>query len=1197
MASRIWSLAIRRPGFGWVKRWIFALVQGRAIEPGILAAAAILAAIIFVADLFLPLGVAGGVPYVAVVLLAWWSPGLRHIFLLAALSSIFTVAGYLLSPEGGVPWVVLVNRLLALFAIWVTAILLARAKRAEDELRAAHSSLKQESEARIHGIMENVAEALITIDEQGTIETINPATSRIFGYGEEELIGRNVTMLMEPDEAGRHSQFLQSYLTTGSGKILGVGPREVVGRRKGGSTLPLELTVGEMWLQGRRLFVGSLRDLSRRKAAEEARRQADEQLRLVMNNTPALVAYVDSEQRFQIASKLYESWYRLPQEQLIGRHIKEIFGAKRYEELRGYVEAALSGERTRYESSASFPDGETRMVSGDFVPHIGSDGEVKGFFTLVVDITEKERAEAALWESEEKFRAVLENAPFEIIVKDAEGRYLAVNRIWEAWYGHTNEEVRGKTTRDIFPEEFADSYLRHDRAVLEGGETIAEEDRALIADGTIHDFYTVRFPIRASDGEITGIGLISTDVTDRKRAEEALRQSEARLSAIIDNSPSEISLKDAQGRYVLVNKQHVKLHPELGEGIKGKLPEDFLPSTMAEQVQADDREILRTGREMSREFEMPVGGEMTVRLAVKFPIPGPDGEIVGVGSISSDITEIRRAQETLRDARDDLERRVKERTAELERENAERRRAEAAMRLSENRLAGILNIAPEAIIAVDEAQRIKIYSQGAEAIFGHRAKDALGQPLDMIIPERHRSAHRKHFAAFAEADTVSRLMTQRAEITGVRKDGSEFPAEASISKLELGDETIFTVLLHDITERKRAEAALRESEASLANAQRIAGIGNWEWNLATDQVYRSAEMYRLLGMTEGELNTSHEAFLQRVHPGDREAVDRVIEALPNNEQPFSLVFRIVSPDGSVRVLHEQGEVSLDEAGKPILVAGTSQDITERRQAEEALSRAKEEAEVANRTKSEFLANMSHELRTPLNAIIGFAEIIQNEMFGTLEIRKYHDYAKDIHDSGQHLLELINDILDLSKIETGNVDLHEENIELSKTIDSCLRLTIERAGAAQVELVTDIPDYGLPDLRADRRMFKQILVNLLSNAVKFTPPGGRVTVSARHSPDDGHVIRVADTGIGIAPEDIPQALARFGQVDADFGRRFEGSGLGLPLTRALIELHGGTFGLESEVGTGTTVTVRFPPERTVEITEVTGPGGCAAAGPS
>ena len=244
-----------------------------------------------------------------------------------------------------------------------------------------------------------------------------------------------------------------------------------------------------------------------------------------------------------------------------------------------------------------------------------------------------------------------------------------------------------------------------------------------------------------------------------------------------------------------------------------------------------------------------------------------------------------------------------------------------------------------------------------------------------------------------------------------------------------------------------------------------------------------------------------------------------------------------------------------------------------------LTMAKEQAELANRAKSEFLAAMSHELRTPLNAILGFSEVIQNETFGPVGNVKYREYAGDIHESGHHLLDLINDILDLSKIESGTDELHEDKIEIPEIIRSTLKLVGHRAEQGGVKLQLELPD-PLPALRVDERKLKQILVNLLSNAVKFTDAGGVVTLRAWCRMGSGYVFQIVDTGIGMAPEDIPKALSRFGQVDGDLNRQYEGTGLGLPLTKALVELHGGVLDLQSEVGVGTTVTVRFPAERIV-----------------
>jgi signal transduction histidine kinase len=239
--------------------------------------------------------------------------------------------------------------------------------------------------------------------------------------------------------------------------------------------------------------------------------------------------------------------------------------------------------------------------------------------------------------------------------------------------------------------------------------------------------------------------------------------------------------------------------------------------------------------------------------------------------------------------------------------------------------------------------------------------------------------------------------------------------------------------------------------------------------------------------------------------------------------------------------------------------------------------ARDEAEYANRAKSQFLAVMSHELRTPLNAIIGFSEIMYAEPYGALGDKRYKQYVQDIHNSGGHLLSIINDILDLSKIEAGQADLNEEEVDLPALIGAVQRIMQERAAKADLTFECESGE-GLPWVRADRRALKQILLNLLANAVKFTPKGGKVGLRMAVDDEGGLRMTVYDTGIGMDPRDIPRALSAFGQVDTSWSRRYEGAGLGLPISRALVRLHGGTLELESQPGMGTAVTVRLPPER-------------------
>jgi len=380
-----------------------------------------------------------------------------------------------------------------------------------------------------------------------------------------------------------------------------------------------------------------------------------------------------------------------------------------------------------------------------------------------------------------------------------------------------------------------------------------------------------------------------------------------------------------------------------------------------------------------------------------------------------------------------------------------------------------------------------------------------------------------------------------------------------------------------VDELRRLEDALAITDDRLRDVTRL--VSDWIWE--TDQnltlTYLSQRVFEKLGF----------------HP--RELIGRRIEDLATGAGEFFAEIRM--PDGrapfrgrTVVMQHRAGDrrkfhlsgvpMYCRRTGAFLGYRGTAEDITERDRHASQLLKAVDDAEAANRAKTEFLANMSHELRTPLNAIMGFSEIMSIEAMGPMSNPKYKEYAADIHESSRHLLDLISDLLDVAKIEAGKLELHEEPVSIAELVAATERFVAEAAERSGIELHADVAA-GLPALSADSRRLRQILINLLSNAVKFTPSGGRIELSARRAADGGVLFSVRDTGIGIPRDKIAIAMAPFRQVDSGLARRYEGSGLGLPLAKVLAEMHGGSLELDSTPGVGTLVTIYLPPSRVID----------------
>lgn len=389
-------------------------------------------------------------------------------------------------------------------------------------------------------------------------------------------------------------------------------------------------------------------------------------------------------------------------------------------------------------------------------------------------------------------------------------------------------------------------------------------------------------------------------------------------------------------------------------------------------------------------------------------------------------------------------------------------------------------------------------------------------------------------------------------------------------------------LQQEAEDRARAEASVRDSEERHRKIFELSPLGMCLVGEDLRYLSVNARLCELLGYSEQELLGL--TFPEITHPDDvADSIPYARDSMAGLIQNYQFEKRYIRKNGDVLHVSVTGSAVADDDGNPLYNISMIEDISERKKAEEKLIAAMDEADAANRSKSEFLANMSHELRTPLNAVIGFAEMMKMQTFGPLGSPNYVEYANSIADSGGHLLSLINDILDLSKIESGKHQLEPEPVDVAGIVDYCGRMVRGRADEAGIDLAYKVPA-ELPRLMADERSLKQILLNLLSNAIKFTSEGGAVTITGRIDADGEFAISVSDTGIGIAARDLGVVLAPFGQVGTSQTRKTSGTGLGLPLVRSLAELHQGTLEIESEVGSGTTVTVKFPASRVLRQDE-------------
>jgi len=809
---------------------------------------------------------------------------------------------------------------------------------------------------------------------------------------------------------------------------------------------------------------------------------------------------------------------------------------------------------------------------------------------IVTDLTENKRHQKIV-AAEKLARSIFEQVADAIVVCDQRGKIIRTS--------FATQELCGKDSLfqpfdQVFPLIFSESTLQDDNHTTSLPLPPTGQSFSIATILNRETFQGVEVTFRREDGQqfhllLSGRALLNTnnqvqgcvvtltDVTARKQSEQALQESQEHFRRAVLYSPIPIMLHAEDGEVLQINQAWTEL--------TGYTHQDI--PTIADWTQkayGTRQGLVQENIDQLYHLDQPIGeGEYTIITSdgstrIWDFSSAPLGKLNDgrrmVISTALDVTLRKQAELELQQANATLEVRVAERTEALQQELQIRHHVEQKLRASQARFAGILEIASDGIISVDANQRIILFNQGAEKMFGYPVHEVLGQSLDLLLPNRYTLAHRQHIKSFSQSQGQARRMGERREIFGRRKDGKEFPAEASISKLTLDNQVVFTAFVQDITERKQFEAQLQDSEARLKTI--------------------------ITATSDGIMIVDQRGHVCFTNPAAAQLFDRTPDALLDYQWGMPLgkttEIELIQSSGKQRIA-EMKATPIQWFSKSAYVIAL-RDITARKQTEVALQQAKIVAEAANQAKSMFLANMSHELRTPLNIILGFTQVMSRDPAITPEEQ---ENLEIINKSGNHLLSLINDVLDLSKIEAGCISLDESDFDLIALVRSLQEMFQHKARAKGLQLhltiAADVPHY----IQADSNKLRQVLINLLSNAIKFTPQGSinlgvalvkaegndhgsdaeeMITPSSPPSPQTRHGtslhlrFQVSDTGVGIAPTELGSIFDAFIQTHAGKVAN-EGTGLGLAISRKFVQFMGGEIQVSSQLNQGSTFSFEIP----------------------
>lgn len=1001
----------------------------------------------------------------------------------------------------------------------------------------------RESEERYRLFFETSLDAvLLTSPEDGRILAANPAACLMFGQTEEELkiLGRNkLADLTDPRLKPAMEERIRS------GRFMG----ELTFFRKDGSKFTGEVSSSLFkGREGNNQASLIIRDVTSRRQAEEALRKNEERFSKIFHASPfAMNLFRLSDNVSLVANEAFLSLIGYERDELVGRtaaelnlfvnpHQRDVW----INELKETGAAKPQGIQMRRKS------GEIREVSAA-IETLEVSGEKMGL-VMALDINERKRAEEALKENEERLELVLEGSGLGFWDWNIESGEVQRNARWAEMLGYTLPEIEFtvKQWSDLHHPDDRERAAQSIQNHLDGL-TLSHriEYRMRAKDGSYKWILDqARVVKRDAEGKPLRMSGTHTDVTERKQAEDKLRESEERFQKAFHSSPVGMVITcGVDGKYVDANEAFCRIigfsrEELIGQtslGLKIVDPEQRLGYTSL---------VATTGHIYNR--------EMTLRHK--------SGKMLTVLG-SMEVIELSRADCVLSTAIDITERRQAEEQVYLQ--------------------TAILEASANALVITDHDGFIQWANPAFTALTGYEVtKEALGKnPRNLV-----RSGEQSKEFYNNLWETILSGKVWRGELVNRRKDGSLYNEEMTITPFTNmnGEITNFIAVKQDITERKQAEQALAQSEQAYRTLFENVPIGLYRTSADGRILDANPALVKLFGYENRALLLKQHVRNIYANPDD-ETLFRSSMETGNASSNFEVKFRRL--DDTTFWAEDYVRANRNELGEVLFYEGSIIDITGRKQAEELLRKYAGELEQrvlertaelvqANRAKDEFLANMSHELRTPLSGILGISEVLLTEMHGALNEKQSH-YLETVHSSGMHLLGLINDILDIAKIESGKFELNPENTSLNSICESSLVFVREQAKKKSIKV-----EYSLPVpatfIFADPKRLKQILVNLLNNAVKFTPENGEVKLEVRREDAAGQLwFSVSDNGIGIAPENMKKLFQPFEQLDSGLSRQYGGTGLGLSLVKKLVELHGGEVGVESEPGRGSRFYFNLP----------------------